>query len=529
MTLFKHSLALLLIANLCYPDVMAAGHNLRLVEAVKAKDYATAKVLLQEKINVNVTQTDGASALAWAVYWDEMEMAELLLSTGADPNIANDYGMTPLMLACNNGSAEMVQALLNARANPNAAQRTGVTPLMMCARTGNTEAVRVLLTHGANVNASESRRGQTALMWAASGQHLEVTRLLTEYGADSNIQTRMPDDFQPRQFITYGIKRRDPTRPDEIGDNDIHPAPTSSRGGFTALMFAAREGDLDMARLLVSAGADVDVFSFEYGNALLVAAANAHEDVAIYLTEQGSDPNVTDRWGLTPLHYALQDGITAIGMSRASIASDSLWLKPNMPGLVKSLLEHEADPNIPVGVGIPPFNYPAFARTTGNSMPEIRQPGVTPFFLAAASFDVDLMRLLLSHGADPNLDTNEGTTPLMVASGMGRQDDISAEQEKAAFEAASLALELGNDVNASNQDGRTALAAAAYHGANSLIQLLVENGADMDAKDRYGQTPLSIAQGIPYKVTGQDKRFRRASEHASSVELLLSLGAKTDN
>ena len=527
-TFFKYLFTLLLSVSMPISTATAAGHDLKLVESIKAKDYATAKALLQQNVDVNVAEADGATALAWAAYWDEREIAGLLISAGADSNLANDYGITPLMLACNNGSADMVNTLLDARADPNATQWMGVTPLMMCSRSGSTDAVRFLLTRGAEVNASESRRGQTALMWAASGQHLEVARLLTEYGANSNVQTRMPDNFEPRQFITYGVKKRDPSRPDEIAENDIHPAPTSSRGGFTALMFAAREGDLEMVRLLVSAGADVNVYSFEYGNALVVAAANAHEDMAIYLTEQGADPNVTDRWGLTPLHYSLQDGITAIGMSRKYLETDSNWLKPNMPALVKSLLEHGADPNMPIGVGIPPFNYPAFARTTGNSMPEIRQPGVTPFFLAAASFDIELMRLLLSHGADPMLTTDEGTTALMAASGMGRQQDISTEAEKAAYAAASLALELGNDVNASNQDGRTALAAAAYLGANSLIKLLVDNGADMSAKDRYGQTALSIAQGKPYKVTGQDKRFRRASEHPESVELLISLGARAE-
>ncbi len=525
---FNKLFALVLIAGMSISDVTATGHNIRLAEAIKAQDYITARSLLQDKIDVNVSEPDGATALAWAAYWDAHEIARMLISSGADANLANDYGITPLMLACNNGSPEMVRLLLDARADPNMAQWMGVTPLMICSRSGSTDSVRLLLTQGADVNASESRRGQSALMWASTGQHLEVARLLMEYGADSNLQTRMPDDFEPLQFITYGVKRRDPTRTDEIGENDIHPDPTSSRGGYTALMFAARDGDLDMVKLLVAAGAEVNVFSSEYGNALVVAAENSHEDVAIFLTEQGADPNVTDRWGLTPLHYSIQDGITAIGMSRKYIATDSNWLKPNMPDLAKTLLEHGADPNTPIGNGIPPFNYPAFARTTGNSMPEIRQPGATPFFLAAASFDVELMRLLLSHGADPMVNTDEGTTPLMVASGMGRQEDISAVQETAAFEAASLVLELGNDVNASNQDGRTALAAAAYLGANSLIQLLVDNGADMSAKDRYGQTALSIAQGKPYQITGQDKRFRRPSEHASSVELLISLGAKTE-
>lgn len=521
----KLAFTIVMILSVFSLTTSAADNEVSLIESIKAKDYVLATSLLNNNADVNTVSADGSTALAWAVYWNSLDMAGKLLNSGADVNLANDYGIAPLMLACEKGNSDMVRLLLDARANPNVYQTSGITPLMICAKSGDVDAVRYLLVNGADVNARENRRGQTALMWAAAEQQIEVARLLTEYGADSNLRTKMPDDFEQLQFKTYGVQRRDPTRTDEIGENDIHPDPTSSRGGFTAMMFAAREGDLDMVRLLVSAGADVNIISFEYGSPLVVAAENHHEKVALYLLEQGADPNVVDRWGIAPIHYALQGGIGAIGMSRARIPTDSLWLKPNMHELVKSLLEHGANPNLRIGEGIPPFNYPAFARTTGNSMPEIRQPGITPFLLASASLDVELMKLLVSKGADPILSTNEGTTPLMVASGMGRQNDLTLEEKTFAVEAASYALKLGNDVNASNQDGRTALAAAAYHGANSLINLLVDNGANLNAKDRYGQTAMSIAKGDPYKISGQDKRFRRATRHESSIELLFSLGA----
>ncbi len=504
----------------------AAAADLRLVEAAKTRNREAVRSLLQESVDVNATQLDGASALAWAAHWNDLETAEILIRAGADSNLANDYGVTPLLLACGKGSSDMVQKLLNAGADPNAAQWMGVTPLMICSRSGNLDAVKLLLTHEADPRAKDNRRGQTALMWAAARQHLEVARLLLEYGAAINTATHMPAGLEQRMFLTYGVQRRDPTRPDTLGAEDIHPDPTSSMGGFTALMFAARQGDVAMGRLLVAAGADVNHFSPEYGSPLVVAAANGHESLSLFLLEQGANPNVEDVWGFTPLHYALREGIAAIGMSRRVIPSDRDWMRSNMGGLVESLLQHGADPNARVGDGIPPFDYPAFARTTGNSMPELRQPGATPFLLAAASLDAGLMRLLVAHGADPLLTTREGTTPLMVAAGMGRLEAFTTREEVMALDASRLAWELGSDVNASNQDGRTALAAAAYKGAEHIIQFLVDKGAALETKDRYGQTALSIALGIRPNINGNDKRFRGSSPHKRAANLLLSLGAK---
>jgi ankyrin repeat protein len=497
-----------------------------LVEAAKNQDRAAVRALLAQKADVNAAQGDGATALAWAAHWSDAETAALLIRAGADVNRANDYGVTPLALACTRGNAVLVGMLLDAGANPNAARITGETPLMTCARTGSAEAVKLLLDRGADANAKEPRRGQTALMWAVAQKHSEAAAVLMARGADVNAVSHMPDGFTPAQYLTYGVYRRDPTQVDTFGPNDVHPDPASSRGGFTALMFAAREGGLDSARLLVEAGAHVNHTSPEYGSALVVAAASGHEEFARFLLDRGADPNRTDLWGFTALHYALRDGITAIGMSRERIPTDSYWLKPGLPELVKPLLDHGADPNARVGDGIPAFDYPPFQRTTGNMMPQVRQPGATPFFLAAASLDVNLMRLLLDHGADPTLTTAEGTTPLMVASGMGRLEDLTEAEQQKALEAARLALEKGNDVNAANQDGRTALAAAAYVGANNVIQLLAEHGADLEAKDRYGQTALSIARGVSPKFEGGDKRFHSPSPHPEAAEILLQLGAK---
>ncbi|OFW41270.1 MAG: hypothetical protein A3J28_18040 [Acidobacteria bacterium RIFCSPLOWO2_12_FULL_60_22] len=513
-------LSLLSVASLA-----AAGGDLRLVEAVKNKDQRTVRSLLQEHVNVDTPQADGATALAWAAHWDDLETADLLIRAGADVNAANDYGVTPLSLACSRSNAAMVEKLLQAGANPNAAQGTGETPVMTCARTGNVDAVKSLLAHKGDANAKETRRGQTALMWAVSEKHTAVARLLLDHGADVNAQSRMPGGFPPTQYLTYGIRRRDPSGPDQLGPEDVHPDPLSSKGGFTPLLFAARQGDLETARLLLEAGAHVNDAAPDYGSALVVATASGHEALSQFLLERGANPNVADGWGFTPLHYALQGGITTIGMSRETIPSDSSWLRSNMPEVVKALLAHGANPNARVGKGFPPFDYSPFARTTGNAMPHLRQRGATPFLLAAASFDAGLMRLLLAGGADPLLATEEGTTPLMVAAGVGRIEELTKEEEKNGLEAAKLAAELGNDVNAVNQDGRTALAGAAFLGANSILQFLADQGANLEAKDRYGQTALSIALGYPPRIPGGDKRFHNPKPHKDTADLLLQLGA----
>jgi len=504
----------------------APGDDLRLVDAVKNRDRATVLALLKQRVDVNTPQPDGTTALAWAARWDDLEVADLLLRARANPNPANDYGVTPLSLACTNGSAAMVAKLLRARANPNAALWSGETPLMVCARTGNSDAVRSLLEHGADVN-KETRRGQTALMWAAAQKRLEIARMLIARGANVNAASHMIEGFQPLLYVTYGVPEHVPGQMDRHDPEDLHRDPVASKGGFTPLLFAAMHGDLEMARMLLAAGANLDPATADYGNALLVAAANGHEAVATFLLSQGADPNVTDGWGLTPLHYAVREGIAAIGMARRRIATDRNWIFPNMPDLLKALLARGADPNARIGSGFPPYNYPPFARDDINNMPHLRQPGATPFFLAAASGDVGAMRALVAAGANPLLATEEGVTPLIAAAGLGRLEDRTPAEEANALEAVKLAAELGADVNDASKDGETALHGAAYRGANAIIEFLVSQGARLDPKDRYGQTPLSVAQGDPFRfVDPRDKRYRGLiNEHKGTAELLLRLGA----
>jgi ankyrin repeat protein len=522
----KIAVGLLLVYTTANAVANAAMNDASLVDAAKTRNLVAVRALIGQKADVNEPQPDGATALAWAAHWDDVEMADALLAAGADPNRANDYGVTPLELACAKASAAMVAKLLEGKADPNKAQWNGTTPLMTCARTGNIASVDALLKAGADPQAREFRRGQTALMWAAAQKHPEIVKTLIKAGADVNAKSQLPADVKPIFFLTYGVYYRDPSTVDRFEPSDVHLDPTSSRGGFTALMFAAQQGDLESVRALVDGGALINDVSNEYGSALVVASASGNEAVAEYLLDNGANPNVADGWGLTSLHYALRDGIIAIGMSRDRIRTDSYWLRRSMDGLAKSLLEHGANPNARIGTGIPPFDYAPFARTTGNSMPQLRQPGATPFLLASAAFDVPMMKLLLEHGANPRLTTDEGTTPLMVAAGMGRLEELTPEEEARGLEATRLALELGNDINAKNQDGRNALGAAAYLGANSIVEFLGGKGADLEMQDRYGQTALSIAKGMPAKITGQDKRFRGSSGHESTAELLLKLGAK---
>jgi ankyrin repeat protein len=453
----------------------ASGADLQLVEAVKNKDREAVRALLKQHADVNAPQADGTTALDWAAHWDDLETAKLLIGAGANVNAATEYGVTALLLACTNESAAMVQTLVKAGANPNARlQRTGEIPLMRCARTGNADAVKALLDHGANVNAKESWRGQTALMWAAEANHLEAARALVDHGAD------------------------------------VH---ARSAGGFTPLLFAARTGNVDLAAMLLAAGASPNESTPEDGSVLVVASASGHEALSQFLLDKGANPNVADGYGVTPLHFALRKGLFNLSAAEFTFSS----LPPsNLPELAKALLAHGANPNARIEK-----NYPAHTRAPFRQTPAPSIVGATPFFLAAASGDVDLMRMLKAGGADPKLMLKDGTTPLMAAAGINRVQDFSEGDDKNALEAAELLVELGADVNAANQKGQTALHAAAFTGVDPIVQFLVEKGAKVDAKDRVGQTAWTIAEAISPVVNNQGS----LRVHKSTADLLLKLGA----
>ena len=528
-----------MVSLLSVASLAAGSSDLLLVDAVKEGDHKAVRSLLKEHADVNAPQAYGETALAWAANRNDLEMVELLVGAGADVNAANDNGVSPLSLACTNRNAAMVEKLLKAGANPNAAQQTGETPLMTCAYTGNVEAVRLLLAQAADVSARDTERKQTALMWAAAQKHPEVVQALVDQGADVHVRSAKRDNYTPKI-----INKSTGALYDFYSKNVYHP---KEKGGFTALMLAGQAGALDSARILLEAGADINAATPDDGSALVLASSNGHKKVALFLLDKGADPNATDAYGLTALHWALQEGLVAL-FSRPSV-TDRFWVHPNMPELVKALLAHGANPNARATRDFMPFDTYRFSRARDSSLPELGLTGGTPFLLAAAVADLRAMRVLVEGGADPKLTTEEGTTPLMVAAGMGTQRKMSVgtsgccapgtaartdEPQKRFLEAVKLAVQLGGSVNAVTLGGRTALHGAALYGLPDLVQYLAEEGADLDAKDIYGQTALSIAMGDPdglvyrhLKDYNKDDRFRRriGGAHQETVELLLKLGA----
>ncbi len=537
-----------------------AATELSLVDAAKAQDWAEVQALLKSgQADVNAAQPDGATALAWSAYWDEVKSAKRLLRSGADANAANDYGITPLILACQNRSLRMVEALLDSGADPNSALWSGVTPLMATAKSGNADIVRALIDAEADVNVSEPRRGQSALMWAISFGHPDVARVLIEAGADVTARTtKLNEDFRPMQLEAY-----------------TKSVSGTAQGGYTALMFAARQGDLATARLLLARGADVNAISGADGSALVIASAAGHEDLSLLLLDAGADPASADAGGVTALHYALRDGLKVLhgyniaeGAVVCNFGGDPTRCKPlavlsddelvfftdqksdlylkdeeidpreplpgrNMHRLADALLAAGADSNAAM---IYPPPHLRLARLSMFNM-----TGATPFFLAAAAQDIGAMDMMLLRedvetltGTSINedifytqmkvkADDNEiqaNATTFMVAIGLGRKSDFSPDEEARAIQAAETLIARGADVNEATATGWTPMHAAAYIGAESMIEFLVANGADINVMTGCGQTPMSLALGL--NVAGL---LDRTVPQVETAELLFDLGA----
>jgi len=430
-----------------------------LADAAMARNALTVRSLLQKKADVNAPQVDGTTALHWAVRYDDLDTADLLIRSGARVSTANREGVTPLQLAAMNGSASMIDKLLKAGAEANAALTpSGDTALMMAARTGTPEAITVLLEAGANVNAKESWGGTTALMWAASEQHAAAVKLLLDHGADVNARSNFVAAANGR-----GFEGRTPAAP-----KAEQKVEEFASGWLTPLMFAAREGDLESARLLVNAGANVNAIAGDGKDALGLAIFNGNYDFASFLIDSKSDVNHADTQGFTPLFWA-------VDRRNMETAPNFPWMITADPlPLIKKLLDAGANPNALVN------NTPRARMRAGSP----RIVFATALMRAAFSADLELVKMLLSYKGDPKIISSDGETMIEAAAGLGFIQGYSKGKTAAErLEVVKLFVGLGADVNQADDYGITPLMVAGNMGDTAVIQYLVDAGADLGAYD----------------------------------------------
>ncbi len=416
---------------------------------------------------------------------DDLETVDLLLHAGANPKAQDRYGFTPLYFACSNGSAPIIRKLLEAGADPNAADAQKETALMTAARAGSIDGLKALLQNGASVNAKDAVTQQTALMWAVRSNHAAEVQLLVEYGAEVNARTRTGKTPAPRPpgagGGSHGVGIVRSGWPDR-GFQDATP------GGMTALLYAARDGKFDSARMLIASKADFNQADTNGITPLLMAISNNHLDVAKLFLEKGANPNGTDWWGRAPLWATIEIRDRDLGRNNEhDIDRDAALV------LIKALLDRGANVNAQTKE-VPPIRR--FITPLGD-LSWVDFTGQTPFLRAALSGDIEVMQLLLDKGADPNIQTQAGTTALMAASGVNwMTGQTFTESKEAQMEAVKLCLEKGGDVNAKNSMGVTAVIGAANRGSDDILEFLVKQGARLDVKDKEGRTPLTWAEGV---------------------------------
>lgn len=449
----------------------AAGSTVRLIDAVKQGNLTAVRALIGQHTNVNVAEPDGMTALHWAVRADDLTTTQLLVRAGANVKATSRYGITPLALAAQNGSPAVTELLLKAGADANGATPEGETVLMTAARTGNAAVIKALAAHGANVNAAERWQGQTPLMFAAVQNNGAAVKALIDLGADKNAKSKLLS-FPEFKWETSGMV------------TTVLP-----RGGWTPLMYAARDGAIGAAGALADAKADLNLPDPDGTTALMLAIINAHFDTAAVLIDRGADPNVADSTGMTALYAAVDMHTMGPMLSRPS---PKLVDKIDAADLVKLLLARGANPNARL-------KRPIIGRHHTPTGDASLGEGTTPLARAAKSNDLQVMRLLFDAGADPRLTLKDRTTVAMISAGGGAVVGAYAVAipvtEESSLEAIKLCIEHGVDLNAFNANGATALHNAVTRGSQKIVAYLAEQGAKLDLKDKQGRTPLDIATG----------------------------------
>jgi len=494
-------------------------------DAAMRRDNAEVRRLVQSGADVKAAQADGATALHWAAYNGDVSLALLLLEAGADVAAANRNGSTPMWLAASQGDAPIIEALLENGADANEQLPLGRKPLMLAARSGHVDAVRALLDHGADPNAKEDARGTTALMQAADQGHADVIAVLLEHGAEVAAASAPvlrdgrtaalgksgdPREAVRRQVIAVLCEQPSPdlstlqalttqssgntedtllANAASTGDNPCanqregiiftgggrnRPAREPDGGELTPLVYAARAGSVDAARVLIEAGADVNQVTRYGWSPLLAATQNRNYQIAKFLIEHGADVDLANKGGWTPLYLATDN--------RNLEGGDYPTRTPDMDHLeyIKLLLEAGADPNARL--------IESTETRTVFTNQWLDEEGATAFLRASQSGDVELMRLLLEHGADPHLFTKLGVTPLAAAAGIGWVEGVTSERSpEQTVEAVKMLLELGIDPDHQADTGRVALHGAAHKGATEVVRVLVAAGARMDIRD-FGNT-----------------------------------------
>ncbi len=499
-----------LLVTVVSGQVMLSAADTTLADAAMSGNLDAVRSLLQEKADVNTPQGDGMTALHWAAYRDDLEMARLLIDADADVEAKTRLGeITPLFMASKNGSAGMIELLLGAGADANATNTgTGTTPLMLAAGAGRTNALKVLLDHGAEVNAQDTTNGQTPLMFAAALDRGPAIRMLARHDADVNLRSKV-SRVQPLG------RRRDAGR-----NRDRR---TTAMGGNGALHFAARDGQIEAVRELVAAGADVNLLTASDSmSSITQAIVTGYFDIAMFLLEHGADPNLATNGGLTPL-FATIDARYAQRTWYPPPLGVVEQEKTGYMDLMKALLAHGADPNARL-------KKKMWFRGFGNSGgPD--PAGATAFWRAARAHDVAALRILLAAGANPSIPTQHGSTPLQVAVGMHHSNQGSNKVPDARMATVKYLVEqLGADVNSKDDRGYTPLHGAALVGRNDLILYLVAQGADVTARANTigsrgggevsdvgtGDTVADIANGWSMNQT----------QYPETVGLLMKLGSE---